>query len=267
MRDNTTALRAMPYYKIEPGTKGKNWAVFTAPSVSEFMRLVRDYAQTSNENWGSDSAWIGLAQQTRDDFMASGIAQKPLNDVKAAIGKLPHKHSAFARPVPAITGALWDVPSVLANVPLAARARQRQKLPPLNIRLACFWSAGISPESLAEITAKLAKAIHDYTMAGGAVNLTVGFITDFTDTANGVSQCFAGCRVNAADMAAVSTILSPVGFRALGGRMLSALCERAKNPTRGFNTDEGLAHTLFMNGCLEQVFDSAKALLKTLEIA
>jgi hypothetical protein len=267
MRDNTIALRALPYYREEPGTKGKAWGVFTAPSVSAFLQYVREYGQTPNENgWSDSSDWIGLGEQSRQDFMETGIAKKPLNDVKSAAAKLPHRHTALSKPLPAITGAIWDVPAVLANVPLAARSRLRQRLAPINIRLACFWSGGISSEALAPVTAKLTKAINDYTMAGGIVTLTVGFISSYTDSEKRLKQCFAGCKVNAADLSNIATIISPVGFRALGGRMLSALCETRGNPTRGFDTDEGLQNTLFLNGRLEDVFKSADVLIQRLEL-
>jgi hypothetical protein len=155
---------------------------------------------------------------------------------------------------------------VLANTPLAARSRIRKKLNPLNIRIAAFFSGGISAEKLAPLTARLAHALYAYTQAGGTVNLTVGFISSVKDSEGRFNQAFVGCKVNAADLSNLSTILSPVGFRALGGRMLTALCDSRNNPTRGFATDYGLPNTVFLSGRLEEIFSSAEAVFKQLEI-
>jgi hypothetical protein len=103
-------------------------------------------------------------------------------------------------------------------------------------------------------------------MAGGAVSLKIGFISNGTDEQNRYNQICVETKVNCADLSALATVFSPVGFRALGGRLLSALCDSRGNPTQGFNTDGTLPGAIFLNGCLEDVFKALDAALLQLEI-
>ena len=270
MRENTAALKALPWFSIVNGTGPKRdpWASLIFPSVSLFQSAVKQYACTDNENsWGEDSLWIGLGKQSMKDFRDSGIAKECVEQTKKAMSALPENKKAYSHAKPAVAGSYWDTPSVLANLPLAARTRQRQKLKPLKITLAVFFSAGISAESIAPLTARLAHAIYNYTEKGGSVDLTIGFISDMRDSEKRYNQGFVGAKVNAADLSNLVTMLSPVGFRGLGGRMLTALCDSRKNSTRGFATTGDFPGALLLSGRLSEIFDNAEQVFKQLEIS
>lgn len=265
VRENSAFLQSSPYFSYVTPPKGNPWAILSFPNVRTFQQIVQSHAQTPNEqNWTTNSDWIGLGPQSVENFHLTGVADKPLEYVKSAIAKLPHIQSKFGRPRPAVCGSQWDIPAVLANLPLSARTRTRTKLTPLNIRLACFFSGAISAESLAPLTAKLVRAIYDYTMAGGVVNLRVGFVSSIKlPRAN---QALIEAHVNTSDLASLATILSPVGYRALGGRLNSALCQSAKNTGAGFETDHSLPDTYWLSGRLEDVFKASEKVFTQLRI-
>ena len=217
MRTNTKALTTDPRFSPR-----EDWGVLKFQNPREAHRASVEWARTPNEeNWAGDE-WIGLGQQTKSDFDASGIALKPRNLMKAAIANLVRKPTKAGKSAPALVGGAWNTPAVLAGLPLAAIARQRTKLPPLRIGLAISYSASVRDETLAPIFAKLSRAIWDYTLAGGSVDLTVYACGKLRRSSLGLKGLIVECRVPTQDIAQLSLGLSSVFFRAVAGPLMTA---------------------------------------------
>jgi hypothetical protein len=208
MRANTQALTQSPAASVIRGTDGREYLRLSYPSVRACQQAALQHARTSNESlWLSSPSWLGLGEQSVADFDATGCAKESLKAVQNAAAKMAQRPTKSSRPHAAITGGFWDVPSVLQGLPLAARARQRTKLPPRNIKLGISISADVDAAQMSALTVQLARAIWDYTLAGGAVRLSIG---DFSKVRNSpYAGAMVECQVNCADVAALATVLSP----------------------------------------------------------
>lgn len=224
MRVNTQALTSDPRFSFVETPKQGKWGKLKFQNPREAHKAAVAWARTGNEQvWQSSGFnWQGLGAQPRDDFDACGIAQKPRDLMKNATATLVRKPSRAGKSAPAITGGTWSVPAVLANLPLAAIARQRTKLPPVNLRLALTWSSSVRDETLAPTFAKLARSIWDYTLAGGAVTLTVYGCGKVRSSTSGAKGLIVECRVPATDIAQLSLGLSVVFLRTIAGPLCTA---------------------------------------------
>lgn len=260
-----SAVRNHPGYSEfqSPNYPGKPWGRILFPSTQAAIEFCLTHCNTRNEPWGTDSAWIGLQKQTLADFHKTHIAEYALSLMQKALAGMPQIPQKAGRVSPTVTGASWDIPAVLAGLPLAARSRTRTRLPPKEIRLSFFMSAGVNSESMAPLTAKIAKAIWDYTVAGGAVSLHVaycGLVRSSPEQGLAVET-----RVNTSDSASLAAALSPVFFRGVTGRIMSGFSHYSsdsipcpyKPPLPGY---------LWIGGPLEEAVKAAKAVIEELSI-
>lgn len=224
-RENSIAIESSPHYSVKG--EGKNaLSILRFSSIRECHEFTRKHARTGNEtSWISDSrGFLGLADQSVFDFDTSGIPQHALKLVKTQMAKMTGTPSRPGQFAPAVTGGFWDVPSVIAGLPLSARIRARTKLPPVNLRLAIDFGADVSGEKIAPACARLAKAIHEYTKAGGAVSLSVmSYFDIWSEKAN---NGWIECKVNGADLTNIATAFSPAFLRGVIYCLESALSDK-----------------------------------------
>lgn len=271
MRQNTIDLRALPQFSTYDN-KGEKWGKLSFPSVRACHDASRTHARTSNESiWhGAGAEWLGLAKQSIPDFDKTGIATEPLRQLQDAQTKLPKQHTRLAQPHAAVTGGYWDTPSVLAGLPLSARTRKRAKLPPKDVKIAFFVSGGISAEAMAAITAKIAHAIWDYTLEGGAVNFSVAYCgqTHRSYSSHPTEEYSGFCvefKVNCSDTATMALGLSPTMCRAVGYPLICALTEADRN---GIPSPKGcpLPGYLWIGGVLRDALKAGDTVIQSLQI-
>ncbi len=265
MRDNTQAIIASPEFSLFPGADGRQWARLRFHNTGACLRFSREHANTENEHaWGDNSRWIGLETQSARDFYSTSIAQHSKTLVLKETGKLSDKPSRPGEFRAAVTGGFWDVPSVVAGLPLAARSRMRSKLPPKTIRIAASMSAGVTAETMARITAKIAHALWQYTIAGGAATLEVTYVGHITSS-TGATGLAVETRVNASDVAALSAALSPVWFRAVTGRLMTATSESNRDSIY-VPRENPIPNSLWIGGVMENAVKAGEAVLKELAL-
>jgi hypothetical protein len=226
MRANTRAIHALPEFSLTQSPDGKTWGRIRAP-IARIVQLCKDHACTRNEEgWtSSGSRWLGLRDQRREDFHATGVATYPLELVKATMATLPQKRSRFAEPRAAVTGAYWDVPSVLANLPLAARTRVRNKLPPKHYKIALSMSCNVDAEDMAKRVARLVSALWDYTKAGGVCTIDMAYLGRVRASSLAADGLIVQFTLNASDLSAAAVAISPAFFRAVAGPLMTAFSE------------------------------------------
>lgn len=228
MRENTQALRADSAFSVITGTDGLKWGKLVCSSPRDAHNFARKYARTPNESqWTTYPRWIGLDTQAFPDFEETGIAHYPRSQVEASKADLPASSFRPSQSRAAVTGALWDVPAVLANIPLAARTRVRTKIAPVNLKISFAYSGMIDEKEITPRIAKLARAIWGYTMKGGAVTLTVYNTCLFSGNygklfPSDIKGLIVETKVNAADVAALALATSPAFFRSIAAPLQSA---------------------------------------------
>lgn len=225
MRENTQALISDPRFSVQDfGPKGK-WGMLRFASPREMLECVIAHAWTDNERvQDRDPHWLGLGSQSLADLAKTGIPAHALAQIKQASAALPHKFSRPGIIQPAIAGGSWSIPAVLVGLPLAARSRARTKLAPLTINLVCAWSASVTETTLAPTFARLARAIHDYTLAGGAVTLTCHYLSHLTSyPIPGLSGAGVSIRIPANDLAQIALGCSVMANRVCAMRLRKAL--------------------------------------------
>lgn len=225
MRPNTAALVKLPEYSTPNGIDGKPYSLILCNSTQHAQQLTIDHARTENEkgcSWHVPS-FIGLKNQTIQEFDQTKKATYPLQCLESALARLDQKTTRPGGQRMAVTGGFWDTPSVIAALPLSARTRVRTKLPPKNIRIFIVYSGGVSSETMAPLTARIAKALWQYTLAGGAVSLTV-------QTGSAIrgqtGRAVIETRVNTSDVSALALALSPVFMRSISAALLCALSDK-----------------------------------------
>ncbi len=269
MRKNTRSLLALRQTQIIdfPADKGR-WIVLTTQNPRELAGITQQYARTANEkDWWSWEGWNGIPGQTWESLDKSGIAEHSLKLMQKASATLPARIKRPNRASPAVTGAVWNIPAVMANLPLSAITRARTKLPPKNIKIGLAFSESVDCESVAVPMAKIAKAIHAYTLAGGVVSLTVynlGFICESSVGARGV---IISCKIPTSDAAALATMLSPVNFRNISGPLLTAFSDYPRDaiPVPELH-DCPMPDVLMAGGVGEDIHKALEGVIKALEI-
>lgn len=206
-------VRAQPEYFIDD-EKRIGWLKF--PSVAsaiafhtKFARNVGQGADMSLSSMGKE--WHGLGKQTLGQYLDSRVAQHALDLTLAARAAMQQPQMTYSRPTAAITGAVWDVPSVIQNLPLAARRRVRTKLAPINLHFVTWYGSisDIGPVFL--LAARLACAINAYTIAGGVVTLRVTAIAEGDDST--YARVASSVNVQTSSLAEIATALSPTFHR------------------------------------------------------
>lgn len=133
------------------------------------------------ESPNETSKWAGLKGQTLIDLVTTGRGVNALEAFNSASAKLETHHLAIGgRPVPAIAGGAWVIPAYLASNPLAARLKPRARLPHKDFRFELQCSAYVDQAELGSIGATIARAVWNYTLAGGSATLTMLYTYGFT---------------------------------------------------------------------------------------
>lgn len=202
MRDNTAAIIASPEYTILQNPKGEKYHSLKYPSVSAAHSMVKAHARTENEYSWQNPRFIGLNGQSLSDFDNTSKSTHAQTCLESALAKLTENTRKPGDIRNTVTGGYWDVPSVIAGLPLAARSRTRTKLPPLNLKLWIAYSGSTNEAEIAPLTAKIAKAIWDYIKAGGIANLSV--ITGSKIRNPNAEFAVIETRVNTSDISALA---------------------------------------------------------------
>lgn len=230
MRANTAALRASPFWSIITSPSGLKGSRLDFPSVSALFDTVAKHARTGNErNWISSPAWLGLVNQTIPDFESSRVDKHALSLTQKALASLSHAPRQLGRIAPSITGAAWSTPAVLAGLPLAALARKRTALPPVELNLVLDFSSRVTPEAIAPFSARVAKAIHTYRQNGGVVNLFIHSLNHPNNSNSRLNFHSSRVKVNTADISTLATALSPAFARAYVYPLNSAESEKTRD--------------------------------------
>lgn len=258
---NPAIINHPTYTTFDAENKNGKWGYMKFPSITAMVEFCRvNCTSPYSQSWQS-SSWAGLGAQTCGDFYRTGTATEAKRLMGVAKGALPMRHTKLAQPHMAVTGGFWDTPSVLANLPLAARTRKRAKLAPLDLRIAFVLSAGISAEKLAPITARILRAVWEYIQAGGAVTLTV--IDVGTYHGNGCTGFAVETKVNTSNVAELSIALHPLFSRLLGGPIqseffgASSISVPRSNPIKASH---------WIGGPMEQVIQNAAKVIRLLQI-
>ena len=265
MRDNTAAILAHPGFSLFTH-KSEKWAKLAFPSIRACHEFAKKHARKPDvTGWFHSESWCGLETQSFADFDQTGIATYIRDLVSSTESKMPHRLTRLAEPRAAITGGYWDTPAVLAGIPLAARQRVRAKLPPKSVRLAFFMSAGLNSTEMSKLTAKITRAIWEYTLAGGAVDLKVAYIGLSRATSTGAKGIAIETAVNVSDIAAVALSLSPAMYRTICGPLQTAFSEYDQDPISPPQYCP-LPGYLWIGGTLEAAIKAANETIKALQI-
>lgn len=273
MRANTREIHARPELSAITSPQGEAWGLLRFSNPSACLAAVREYGLTPNErNWSNNSNWIGLNKQSHASFLDCGVSEHSKTLVQKESRKLSDSPSRPGTFRPAITGGYWDTPSVIAGLPLAARTRVKTKLPPKTLTICMSMSAGINAEAVAKIAARIAHAVWQYTIAGGAVTIDVAFCgyvraSSYAPVSGKpVHGLIVQTRVNASDVAALATVLSPVWFRGATGRLITAFSEH--------NSDSipiphkcPLSNAFWIGGVMQEVLEAGNKVLASLRLA
>lgn len=265
MRDNTAALMAIPEFSVQTGTDGAPFGMLRFNSVSHAHEACKRYARTDNENGWKSPGFLGLGDQTLHSFDTTGQSTRATELTKTAAAALPKIRNKPGKIGPAVTGGYWDIPSLQAGLPLAARAKQRTKLAPKNIRIFCAYSGMIDSEFMAPISARIAKAIWDYTLEGGVVTLTVFSGGQISNPACG-GQGIIETRANASDISAIALALSPAYMRGISCAMVCAL-SNTPHESIPIIRKQIIPNAYFMSGIGREIEKAAAAVIEALQIA
>lgn len=188
--------------------KGIGWLKFRSPAHA--IAFQSQYAPLRD---GQDTAsdWTGLVGQSFSDYLESRVAKHALSLTRKAFSAIQDPRKTFSRPIASITGGYWSVPDVVQNIPLAARMRVRTKLAPVNLHFVTWYGSISDIAPIFPLAARLAHAIHAYTMAGGAVTLRVTAIADADDSQ--FTKVASSVSVPTSSLAEIATALSPTFHR------------------------------------------------------
>ena len=262
MRANTSALLALPEHSIMTNPNGDKYHLLKFHSILSAHAAVISHARTENEDSCKCPSFIGLNGQTLSDLDTTSrsiYAQQCLESAIAAM-TTPAKKPGEIRNT--VTGGFWDIPSVIAGLPLAARSRVRTKLPPVNLRLWIAYSGYTDEKEIAPLTAKIARALWDYIKAGGIANLSV--ITGCRIRNDTTKTAIIETRVNTSDISALAFALSPVYMRAISCALLCAMSDKPQDSLPMIKEDflPGLIPLSNFSGSLSAGADKALAALK-----
>lgn len=170
-------------------------------SYSDFLALVREHLTQDRKfsdylaDLADDKDFSGI-DCPRGEWLASGLFPAAVRAFDAAVSRLHADRLNAGTPRPMVAGGAWIVPLVLANNPLPARIRERNKLPPIALRVGVTVPAYRKAEDLANSLAALAHGAWEYIQAGGAVTLDVWHSTHYDSPARDGAQGLV-CKVRA----------------------------------------------------------------------
>lgn len=203
---------------------GRKYYLMHFPSVRAAHIAAKEYIRHDACSWTSSPKWVGLPTQTIENWDSTGNCPEITNGVKAAIANLPEIRNRPGHIRPSVAGGYFCTPDVIAGIPTSARIRIRSKLQPINLRLAFSLGAGVDSEDMAPLSAKISRAIWNYTQAGGVVTLRVYKISTFSGISpDGYYGAVIETNVDCTDIAAVALALSPAFSRGITAPLSAAL--------------------------------------------
>ena len=242
--------------------KGAKYHSLRYPSIISAHAAVIANARTENEDSWKRPSFIGLNGQTLADLDKTGRSIYAQQCLESSLARMttPAKKPGEVRNT--VTGGFWDIPSVIAGLPLAARSRVRTKLPPINLKLWVAYSGYTNEKDIAPLTAKIAKALWDYIKAGGIANLSI--ITGCRIRNDKAEIAVIETRVNTSDISALAFALSPVYMRTISAALLCALSDKPEDSLPMIKEDflPGLIPLSNFSGSLSEGADKALAALK-----
>lgn len=269
MRQNTRDLIALPNYSQFAETEKRQWSMLRFNSTKDLIEASAKYARTNNEillSGVSDPHFAGIYPQTIPDLAETHIAKTALQKLETALAAFPDRKTRPGDFRAAITGGFWDTPSVIAGLPLAARTRVRTKLPPRDLRISFSLSAMIDADDVYKVSARMVKAIHNYILAGGIVNLTVFNTAEFdSGPSNGTIGAVIATKINTADLASLALSISPTMHRHIAGPLITALASGFKD-VRMPPDKPPVPNTIYLGGSGAQWHKAAQRVLADLAI-
>ena len=116
--------------------------------------------------------WLGFAsEEGRNAFFRDGYSAEAVNDMRDARAQLASTGQTST--LKSATVGAWDIPSVLAGLPVSAMRRATIPAPPLSIRVNIAPRTKATAQTIATQTARLANAVRAEILKGRAISLTV----------------------------------------------------------------------------------------------
>lgn len=198
--------------------QGRVFDYFAFSSPAEMLAFVRSEpailrkAQKIAEDEGQD--WCGLGSQQVSQFLESGFSTHAMTLFSQAVAKLEAERKLGRGTAPAVNGGAWVMPLVLQGNPLAARRVTREKLAPKIVRARIGTNGSVNASVLTEPAARIARALWDYQMQGGIVNLSLWQASQYQGEATtGAYGIRVDCQIPIVSDASFSTALSVALYR------------------------------------------------------
>lgn len=178
-----------------------------------------------------NASWNGLGGQTRADLIATARGNNALAHFNKASAKLQADSLRIGgRAIPAVTGGAWNIPAYLSGNPLCARTKPRTKLPHKDFRFTLQCSAYVDEAELGAIGATIARALWNYTLAGGSATLTMFYVYGFSENSPaGAEACCFEVNIPLASSNALALAMSAAFYRSI---LMLAVADGI-SPTRG----------------------------------
>lgn len=252
---NYSTVREQPEFSTD--AKRVGWLKF--PSVAAAIAFQVKHARDARDD-PSDPDWSGLQAQSFRDYLDSRVASHALKLTQTARAAMQDPKRTFNRPTAAITGACWDVSSVVQNLPLAARVRVRTKLAPVHLHFVTWYGSISDIAPVFPLAARLASAIHTYILAGGVVTLRVTAIAESDDPT--FTKVASSVNVVTSSLAEIATGLSPTFHRVTQIPLRQCMQRGYSGLPRSANFIPGARELLGPKSALVAAFEKAIADLK-----
>lgn len=164
----------------------------------------------------ASSRWLGFGKQEKIAALDAGVIDTALEAFQKAQGGL-ETHFTRAAPVLAPVGTAFSIGRIIQGHPKAALYRPKAKLPAKRIEVCLSVSGSVPADQIAAQMSKIAKAIWQYSMAGGVVEFSVAFLCAFHQNQTWQGQSHTGfldvLTINPSNAAQYSTAASGQFFR------------------------------------------------------
>jgi hypothetical protein len=210
-RNDPSIVRSQPEFSVDD--KGCGWLKF--PSVAAAIAFHAKFARNPNERDYEPAPFdehYGLGAQTFADYLESRVAKHPLELTVKARASMQEPRKTYDKPVATVTGAVWNIPAVLQNLPLAARSRIRTKLAPIHLHFVTWYGSISDIAPIFPLAARLASAINAYIIAGGVCTLRVTAIAESQDSMFS-RHVASSVNVQTSNLGEIATALSPTFHR------------------------------------------------------
>lgn len=198
--------------------QGRKFDYLSFPSPAAMFAALREgkgLPENAQDLWELfGRADSGLGGQSCQEFLTSRLARHALTDFNKASAKLHAAPVLGSRQSPAVCGGAWVIPSVLANHPMPARVRTRDKLPPKILKIRLGTNSGTPGDAMADPAARIARAVWDYQLAGGVTRVSLWFGSNYPKTSfRGTAGLRVDCQIPLSDTAAFATAISVPFYR------------------------------------------------------